>query len=120
MKKTIIILGGIVILILIGIFYVRSTGRVVSSIEQDEFVQYLTQQGVKMYGTDWCGYCKDQKKLFGDSFQYVDYVNCDKDRQECSDAGIRGYPTWKINGQSYSGLQSLEKLAQLSGYDGEL
>ncbi|NJM73839.1 MAG: hypothetical protein HC862_29090, partial [Scytonema sp. RU_4_4] len=36
----------------------------------------------------------------------------------CKAAGIQGYPTWEINGKLYSNVQSLEKLAQVSGYQG--
>ena len=88
--------------------------------QYDEFAKYLTEQGVKMYGAEWCSHCKNQKKLFGNSFQYVNYVDCDKNSKECKEAGISGYPTWKVNGQNYSGEQSLERLAQLSGYTGNL
>ena len=56
-----------------------------------------------MYGAEWCSHCKNQKKLFGNSFQYVNYVDCDKNSKECKEAGISGYPTWKVNGQNYSG-----------------
>lgn len=77
--------------------------------------QCLTQKGVKMYGTEWCSHCKNQKSIFGDSFQYIDYVDCDKNKDECLTAGIGGYPTWIINGEQYPGEQSLERLAGLSG-----
>jgi 2-hydroxychromene-2-carboxylate isomerase len=30
--------------------------------------------------------------------------------QACSDIGIRGFPTWVINGKNYEGEQSLENL----------
>ena len=33
---------------------------------------------------------------------------CDKNRNACIDANIRGYPTWNIEGQNYPGEQSLE------------
>jgi len=78
----------------------------------DTFAQCLSDSDAKMYGTEWCGYCKKQKELFGDSFQYVDYTDCDKDRDSCSSQNIEGYPTWKINGNSFPGVQSLEDLSQ--------
>ena len=46
----------------------------------------------------------------------LNYIDCDKNRNECSIAGITGYPTWNINEQNYPGEQSIERLAQLSGY----
>jgi len=36
----------------------------------------------------------------------------------CADAGIKGYPSWQIKGQILQGVQSLNKLAELSGYTG--
>ena len=83
--------------------------------ESGALAQCLTEKGATMYGTEWCSHCKNQKALFGKSFQYVDYIDCDKNKAECQKAGIRGYPTWNINGQNYPGGQSLEKLSILSG-----
>ena len=85
----------------------------------DEFAKYLTEQGVKMYGTEWCSHCKNQKKLFGKSFQYINYTDCDKNVIECSAAGITGYPTWSIKGKNYPGEQSIVRLTQLSGYQND-
>ncbi len=112
----------IIIILIIGAIYgyKNITGRVIEPGQYDEFAQYLTEQGVKMYGTEWCSHCKNQKKLFGESFQYVDYIDCDRNKKACTDAGVRGYPTWNINGQNYPGEQSLQRLAQLSGYSGEI
>ena len=111
----------IVFILIIAIYGYKSiTGRVIEPGQSDELAQYLTQQGVKMYGTEWCSHCKNQKKLFGNSFQYIDYVDCDINRQECLDAGVSGYPTWKINNQNYPGEQSFERLASLTGYSGEI
>lgn len=111
----------VVVLILISVFYgyKNITEKAVQPDQYDEFAKYLTEQGVKMYGTEWCPHCKNQKKLFGNSFQYVDYIDCDKNRNECSIAGVNGYPTWKINNQNYLGEQSIERLVQLSGYQND-
>lgn len=82
----------------------------------DDLAICLTANNIKMYGTEWCGYCKKQKEIFGDSFQYVDYVDCDKNKEICTAERISGYPTWKTSeGQAYPGVQSLEKLSQISG-----
>jgi len=81
----------------------------------DDFAQCLTSKGIKMYGTEWCGYCKMQKGYFNESFQHVDYVNCEEDNEACQEAGIQGYPTWIINGELSPGAKPLDKLAELSG-----
>src|SRR3989338_2849706 len=83
--------------------------------EYDAFEKCLTESGVIMYGTEWCPHCKDQKALFGKSFQYVNYVDCDRQRQACIEAGVQGYPTWDIEGKLYSGTQPLFRLSSLSG-----
>ncbi|MBR9681513.1 MAG: hypothetical protein GOV00_01805 [Candidatus Altiarchaeota archaeon] len=78
------------------------------------FAQCLTDNGAVMYGTEWCIHCKNQKALFGASFEVVNYVDCDLDRNACSSAGISGYPTWVIGGNLYPGEQSLSQLATLT------
>ena len=81
----------------------------------DTFAQCLDDKGVVMYGTDWCPHCQNQKKLFGSSFDYIEFVDCDYNKEECLRNLVNGYPTWKINGQNYAGEQPLEALASYSG-----
>ena len=68
-----------------------------------------------MYGTNWCSHCQNQKSEFGGSFNYINYVDCDKQRDQCVMAGIKGYPTWEVNGELFPGEQRLERLASLTG-----
>lgn len=85
---------------------------------------HLKQVGAKMYGGFSCSHCHDQKQLFGkEAFRQINYIECDpkgKNPQPdlCKAANVQGYPTWKINGKSVSGTQSLEELATLSDYQG--
>ena len=85
---------------------------------------HLKQTGATMYGAFWCSHCYDQKQLFGkEAFSQINYVECDpkgkKPQPEvCAAAKVEGYPTWKVNGKSVSGTQSLEELAEMSGYQG--
>ncbi len=81
----------------------------------DTFAKCLTENGLKMYGTEWCSHCKDQKSRFGDSFEFIDYTDCDRDKDICTSEGITGYPTWKIDGNAYSGTQQIIGLAGLAG-----
>ena len=53
----------------------------------DDFAICLAENGAKMYGTDWCSHCKDQKLLFGKSFKYVDYTDCDLNKDACTLCG---------------------------------
>ena len=88
--------------------------------------RHLRQIGAKEYSAYWCPHCHDQKMLFGkEAAAIIDYVECDPRGQnsraeicQAAAANVKGFPTWEIKGQFYSGTQSLEKLADLSGYTG--
>ena len=104
----------IVLLILISLLLIL-TGCKTLLEQYDGFAECLTEKGVKMYGTEWCSHCQNQKNLFGSSFQHVDYIDCDKNADACDEAGIKGYPTWIIDGNLNPGTKSLETLSELSG-----
>jgi uncharacterized membrane protein len=86
--------------------------------------QHLTAIGAKKYGAFWCPHCYEQKQVFGkEAFAQINYIECDPNGknpqvQVCQDVGIKGFPSWEIKGKLYSGTQSLEKLAELSDYQG--
>lgn len=88
----------------------------------DQLAQCLSDKGVKMYGSTWCGHCQKQKAMFGTAFSKIDYVECavpDNSRaqaKECEDVGITSYPTWQFGlGDRLTGEVSLEKLAAKAG-----
>ncbi|RMF07355.1 hypothetical protein D6764_00055 [Candidatus Woesearchaeota archaeon] len=82
----------------------------------DDLAKCLSEKGTVMYGTEWCPHCKEQKKMFGSSFQYVNYVDCDRQRETCLREGVKGYPTWKFaDGSTAEGTTSLYTLSQRSG-----
>lgn len=62
--------------------------------DKDALAKCITEKGWAMYGTYSCSHCQAQKKIFGDSFQYIKYVECTKDVQLCIDKKINGFPTW--------------------------
>jgi hypothetical protein len=74
----------------------------------------LTDKGAVFYGTEWCSHCKNQKKLFGDAMSAVTFVDCDQQKDKCSQ--IQWYPTWVFaDGSKAVGTQSLQALAQKVG-----
>lgn len=82
----------------------------------DDFAKCLTQKGMKMYGSESCSYCRQQKEIFGDSFAFINYFSCPTNPQVCTDKGIQGYPTWEDGSERlYRGTQSLSNLSQISG-----
>ena len=108
------------ILMLTSIIGLKITGDVVNTGNHDDFAKCLTASGAKMYGAYWCPHCTNQKKMFGESWQYVNYIECalsgGGQTDECNQAGIRGYPTWEFQGGTRAnGELSLEKLSQFTG-----
>lgn len=86
--------------------------------------KHLAENNAVMYSAYWCPHCYEQKLLFGkEAFNEVAKVECDPKGvapapQKCIDAKIRAFPTWVIGGTTYEGVQSLEKLAEFTGYTG--
>lgn len=60
-----------------------------------------------------CPHCRTQEELFGDDLEYIKLVDCYYERDKCSN--IQATPTWVINGEQYLGVQSLDKLKELTG-----
>lgn len=84
--------------------------------------EHLTESGAKLYGAYWCPYSAAQKNAFASAMNLVPYVECDAEGysaqpEDCQAAGIEVYPTWVIGGDRYSGVQTLGKLARLSGFE---
>lgn len=103
----------VLVIIAFGVFFFLIQQK--PSENYDEFARCLTEKGATMYGAVWCGHCQDQKKIFGNSFKYINYVECPENQELCRQKGIDGYPTWIINDKKYPGFQNFEKLSQLSG-----
>jgi uncharacterized membrane protein/glutaredoxin len=87
--------------------------------------EHLKQTGSTMYGGWFCSHCHEQKQLFGREAvrASLPYVECNSEGKNaqvelCQKEGVKSFPTWSIKGQKYSGVQRLEKLAELSGYTG--
>lgn len=89
--------------------------------ELDVFAKCLTSSGAKMYGAYWCPHCQNQKTMFGASWQHIDYVECSLPNragqtQECSDAGVRAYPTWEFKGgEREEGGMTFAQLGEKTG-----
>lgn len=88
--------------------------------------KHLAKKGVKMYGAYWCPHCYEQKQLFGkQAWVIVPHIECAEDAREnpqpqvCKQAGIKGFPTWKIGGKLDAGVKKLAELGGLTGYQGK-
>lgn len=86
--------------------------------------RHLTETGAKMYTAYTCPHCHEQKQLLGkEAVNLINDIECNPKGKNarpelCQAAGLKGVPTWEINGKLYPGVQRLETLADLSGYQG--
>ncbi len=89
----------------------------------DGFAHCLAEKKATMYGAFWCDHCREQKELFGDSAQYLPYVECvergtRRVTEQCRALGIRRTPTWifEQSGERVDGkVLSLQELSQKTG-----
>jgi uncharacterized membrane protein len=84
--------------------------------------QHLRRSGARFYGASWCEHCNYQKDLFGAAADRLPYVECSPGGRGkptaaiCSNAGVRSYPTWDIDGQRHLGALTPQRLAELSAF----
>ena len=96
-------------------------GQSPQSSKMDDFAKCLSDSGAAFYGAYWCQHCSNQKQMFGESLEFVNYIECSLPNRAgqtraCMDAGIKGYPTWEFgDGSRASGEQTFEELGQKSG-----
>jgi len=122
------IVGSIVfgVILLTITFFAQKSG--VPSGFYDDFAQCIEERGMKMYGSLGCSFCAKQRGMFGDSFdKHVNEIECDprfegSQVERCVAKKISHTPTWiheREDGSEIfrfdSGVQSLEKLAEVSG-----
>ena len=87
----------------------------------DTFAKCIAQSGAKFYGAFWCPHCAAQKAEFGDSKQYLPYVECSLpdesgQTQVCIDNKVTSYPTWVFaDGSRLSGETPLDQLSAKTG-----
>ena len=119
-KNNIISVVSLVAILLLVVGLVAYVSRPKSAYGNQTLVslaQAIAAKGITMYGAEWCPHCQAQKALFGKAFSYVPYVECPANEKLCLDKGVTGYPTWITkDGTKYVGEQSLETLAQISGF----
>ncbi len=93
-----------------------------STPEKIDFARYLSSSGVVQYSAYWCPHCHEQKELFGrEASGELVIVECASDGKNnqhelCNRKGIEYFPSWEIGDRIYSGVKSLEQLAELTGY----
>ncbi|MAE42621.1 hypothetical protein CMO93_02530 [Candidatus Woesearchaeota archaeon] len=116
----------LLLIFIIGIVVIGCTQQApVPASELDDFAKCLDSSGMKMYGQYTCGVCKQQRELFGSSFQYIGEIEChprgeNPQTQLCLEKDIAKTPTWILEQDDVEvkrlvGFQTLELLAEASG-----
>jgi hypothetical protein len=113
--------GAIAVLTSIGIDFIGfakpAAGQTAASL-----AYHLQQTGAKMYNASWCPFCRRQAQVFGAAFSQVPYIECFPNGRngafnpQCQNVRIEGFPTWVIGGRTYSGMMSIQQLANISNY----
>lgn len=115
---------GISLLIIVGLIIGSLTGFIIfnktssdnnpKDMEISEKLAICIGKNSIYYGQTGCSACKTQENLFGENFKHINHIDCRRDMQICVEAGISATPTWIINNQQHVGVQSIEKLKELT------
>jgi len=111
MKKNTKLIITIIVILAIVVLALLILNKPSSEVTK-EFAQCLGNNSI-LYVQLGCHACKIQEDMFGDTYQYLTTIDCFYERDKCS--GIEFTPTWVIKEESYTGIQSIEKLKELTG-----
>jgi uncharacterized membrane protein/glutaredoxin len=95
-----------------------------STPEAIALAEHLTAKGIVMYSAWWCPHCHEQKQLFGkEATARLTVIECapdgrDSQKELCDTKAIEGFPSWEIDGKLDSGVKPLQRLKELSGFQG--
>jgi len=96
-------------------YFVNGNGGQTGTDPIENLAKCLTEKDAVIYGLSYCGYCTQQKEMFGDSLKHIAYVECTSQQVLCQEKGIKSVPTWEIDGRFHTGLKSFEWLSEVSG-----
>lgn len=113
-KKILII--SVIVLVVIGLgFGSYQIFKAKPDTNYEKFAKCLSEKGFIMYGSKYCHFCQEQKKNFREGWKYVNYVECTKEQQKCTDLGISAIPLWMSKtGERYVGFQTFKTLSEIS------
>lgn len=109
MKKNSFMTILIIIAVMIIAYFIISSG----SQTPDEQVAKCIGENAILYVQLGCHACEIQEEMFGENLNHLKIVDCFYDRKSCSEIEVT--PTWKINGNLYKGVKSIDELKELTG-----
>ncbi|MCK9595868.1 hypothetical protein M0R19_01645 [Candidatus Pacearchaeota archaeon] len=109
----------IIILLLAGgiIYFKNFQSAAIKDMPSEEVSKWIGEHSI-LYVQTGCSHCITQEEMFGINVKFLNIINCleEENIQKCIDLGIEATPTWIINNKKYEGVQSIEKLKELTGY----
>lgn len=108
------IIAFVLIILVFASFIVYSFVSKNGGTSPEKVAQCLSEKGAKLYASQFCPHCQEQKKLFGDALSKVEVVECSTKLDECQNAGITAYPTWVINGRKFLGTKDMKTLYEIA------
>jgi hypothetical protein len=111
MKKNSWVNIAIIAAVLIIAFFVL---RKPTPVTTEEIARCIGENSV-LYVQLGCPHCKTQEDMFGNNKQYLKIVDCFYETASGKCTDIQSTPTWLISGKKYEGVQSIEKLQELTG-----
>ena len=93
----------------------------------DDDAKCFTEKGVSMYSSFRCGICAKTRTMFGDSFKYINEIECHPQGENpqielCQSKDLKGTPTWVfepngIEQKRHTGFLNIKELREFSGCD---
>ena len=59
-----------------------------------QLARCINDKGIILYGTTWGSNTSRQLQAFGDASKYLNFIDCQKNKNACSRANIKENPTW--------------------------
>lgn len=106
-----------VILCIALLALVQSREHITSFFESKPVIPTNSDASIIMYSTDWCGYCKQARKLFdsaGAAYQEYDIEKSAEGLEQYRMLDGRGVPLIVINGKLLRGFNKRQILRELS------
>lgn len=108
MKKRGLITVLIILAVIIGGLVIRNS----ADPDVPEKIAKCIGENSILYTQYGCSHCIDQENLFGENVKYLNIIDCFYELDKCE--GMTATPTWIINSEKYVGVQSIEKLQELT------
>jgi len=108
-KKTLLFIIAIIIFIVLVYLLTRP-----KPVTDEEIVKCIGSKS-EIYTLPTCVSCRKQKLMFGNNEKYLNIIDCNTDKEKCLEKDILKVPTWIINGEKYIGVQSIDRLKELTG-----